>query len=64
LSAYMWYLTQVRPDTMKVYPGSTVGQISRLCADRWNTMTHEEQGPWKIKAQADKMRYAREMQVY
>ncbi|KAL0093079.1 high mobility group box domain-containing protein, partial [Phycomyces blakesleeanus] len=64
LSAYMWYLTEVRPDTMRAYPGSTVGQISKLCADRWNTMSETEQMPWKTKAHADKERYAREMQVY
>ncbi|KAI8393290.1 high mobility group box domain-containing protein [Radiomyces spectabilis] len=64
LSAYMWYLTEVRPDTMRTYPGSTVGQISKLCAERWNTMTPAEQLPWKTKAQADKARYAREMQIY
>ncbi|KAG0174387.1 Non-histone chromosomal protein 6 [Apophysomyces sp. BC1034] len=64
LSAYMWYLTEVRPETMRTYPGSTVGQISKLCADRWNTMSEVERMPWKTKAQADKARYAREMQVY
>ncbi|KAI9010847.1 high mobility group box domain-containing protein [Phycomyces nitens] len=64
LSAYMWYLTEVRPSTMRAYPGSTVGQISKLCADQWNAMTESEQMPWKTKAHADKERYAREMQVY
>ncbi|KAI9249768.1 high mobility group box domain-containing protein, partial [Phascolomyces articulosus] len=64
LSAYMWFLTEVRPETMQTYPGSTVGQISKLCADRWNTMTETERLPWHTKAQADKERYAREMQIY
>ncbi|KAI9312668.1 high mobility group box domain-containing protein, partial [Dichotomocladium elegans] len=64
LSAYMWYLTEVRPETMQAYPGSTVGQISKLCAERWNTMSETERMPWHTKAQADKARYAREMQVY
>ncbi|KAI9492341.1 high mobility group box domain-containing protein, partial [Zychaea mexicana] len=64
LSAYMWYLTEVRPETMQTYPGSTVGQISKLCAERWNTMTETERLPWHTKAQADKARYAREMQIY
>ncbi|KAI8086711.1 high mobility group box domain-containing protein [Halteromyces radiatus] len=64
LSAYMWYLTEVRPETRQSYPGSTVGQISKLCADRWNTMTESERLPWMNKATADKARYAREMRVY
>lgn len=64
LSAYMWYLTEVRPETMRNFPGSNVGQISKLCADRWNTMSEEARLPWKSKAQIDKERYAREMQIY
>jgi hypothetical protein len=64
LSAYMWYLTEVRPETMRSFPGSNVGQISKLCADRWNIMTEEARLPWKSKAQMDKERYAREMQIY
>ncbi|KAG2216663.1 hypothetical protein INT45_006197 [Circinella minor] len=64
LSAYMWFLTEVRPETMQTYPGSTVGQISKLCADRWNNMDEQERLPWHTKAQADKERYAREMQIY
>lgn len=64
LSAYMWYLTEVRPDAMRQYPGSNVGQISKLCADRWNVMSEEARSPWKTKAQVDKDRYAREMQIY
>lgn len=64
LSAYMWYLTEVRPETMRNFPGSNVGQISKLCADRWNTMSEEARSPWNLKAQMDKDRYAREMQIY
>ncbi|GAA5811579.1 hypothetical protein MFLAVUS_005018 [Mucor flavus] len=64
LSAYMWYLTEVRPDTMRNFPGSNVGQISKLCAERWNSMSEEARSPWKSKAQMDKERYAREMQIY
>ncbi|KAG2204048.1 hypothetical protein INT47_007042, partial [Mucor saturninus] len=64
LSAYMWYLTEVRPETMRSFPGSNVGQISKLCADRWNSMSDEARLPWKSKAQIDKERYAREMQIY
>jgi hypothetical protein len=64
LSAYMWYLTEVRPETMRHYPGSTVGQISKLCADRWNKMMDNERAPWIARAGSDKERYAREMQIY
>ncbi|CEP07073.1 hypothetical protein [Parasitella parasitica] len=64
LSAYMWYLTEVRPDVMRQYPGCNVGQISKVCADQWNVMSEEARLPWKSRAQADKDRYAREMQTF
>ncbi|KAI8331911.1 high mobility group box domain-containing protein [Chlamydoabsidia padenii] len=64
LSAYMWFLTEVRPETRNSYPGSTVGQISKLCANRWHAMAEKERLPWMTKATADKARYAREMRVY
>lgn len=64
LSAYMWYLTEVRPVTMQEYPGSTVGQISKIIAQRWRQMDENERGPWVAKARDDKLRYTREMQVY
>jgi hypothetical protein len=64
LSAYMWYLTEARPGTMREHPGSNVGQISKLCADRWHAMSEQDRLPWQTKAIADKERYAREMQGY
>ncbi|KAI9288441.1 high mobility group box domain-containing protein [Umbelopsis sp. AD052] len=64
LSAYMWYLTEVRPATMQEYPGSTVGQISKIIALRWRQMDENERAPWLLKARDDKLRYTREMQVY
>lgn len=64
LSAYMWYLTEVRPVTMQDYPGSTVGQISKIIAERWREMNEHDRAPWLAKAREDKLRYTREMQVY
>ncbi|KAI9283282.1 high mobility group box domain-containing protein [Sporodiniella umbellata] len=64
LSAYMWYLNQVRPKAKTLFPRSHVGMISKYCAQKWYTMTEEEKTPWTLKAQADKERYAREMQLY
>ncbi|CAM0139342.1 unnamed protein product [Umbelopsis sp. WA50703] len=64
LSAYMWYLTEVRPVTMQEYPGSTVGQISKIIAQRWRQLEEHEREPYLKKARDDKVRYTREMQVY
>ncbi|CAO3649081.1 unnamed protein product [Cunninghamella echinulata] len=64
LSAYMWFLTEVRPKTRQLHPKLTVGQISKLCADQWNTMEEHQKSPWIEKATNDKARYAREMIFY
>ncbi|KAI8985118.1 high mobility group box domain-containing protein, partial [Pilobolus umbonatus] len=60
LCAYMWYLTEERPDTLKNNPGMSVGQVSKICADRWNNMSDEARSPWRKQAQMDKERYAKE----
>ncbi|ORZ26133.1 hypothetical protein BCR42DRAFT_401644 [Absidia repens] len=64
LSAYMWFLTEVRSETRQSYPGSTVGQISKVCADRWHAMAEDDRLPYLTMASTDKARYAREMRVY
>ncbi|CAO3599768.1 unnamed protein product [Absidia cylindrospora] len=64
LSAYMWFLTEVRSETRQSYPGSTVGQISKVCADRWHAMAEGDRLPYQTMASTDKARYAREMRVY
>ncbi|CAO3638281.1 unnamed protein product [Cunninghamella blakesleeana] len=60
----MWFLTGVRPKTRQLHPKLTVGEISKLCADQWKTMTEDEKLPWVEKATNDKTRYAREMFFY
>lgn len=64
MSAYLYYLASVYPQVSLNFPGSTVGPISKSISKTWHAMTPEERLPWKQKAESDKARYAREMQVY
>ncbi|KAI8636132.1 hypothetical protein BD408DRAFT_377363 [Parasitella parasitica] len=64
MSAYLYYLASVYPQVSLNFPGSTVGPISKSISKTWHAMSPEEQLPWKQKAESDKARYAREMQVY
>lgn len=64
MSAYLYYLASVYPQVSLNFPGSTVGPISKSISRTWHAMTPEERLPWKQKAESDKARYAREMQVY
>ncbi|CAO3589058.1 unnamed protein product [Absidia cylindrospora] len=54
----------LRPQVAQQFPGSTVGPISKEISARWKKMTPQEREPWLLKAEADKARYAQEMQVY
>lgn len=64
MSAYLYYLASVYPKVSLEFPGSTVGPISKSISKTWHAMTPEERSPWIQKADSDKARYAREMQVY
>lgn len=64
MSAYLYYLASVYPKVSLEFPGSTVGPISKSISKTWHAMSVEERLPWKQKADSDKARYAREMQVY
>ncbi|ORE15315.1 HMG-box, partial [Rhizopus microsporus] len=64
MSAYLYYLADVYPKVSQNFPGSTVGPISKSISATWHAMSAEERLPWKQKAESDKARYAREMEVY
>ncbi|KAL1917755.1 uncharacterized protein VTP21DRAFT_3589 [Calcarisporiella thermophila] len=64
MSAFLFYLSAVRPEAAAEYPGSTVGAISKIISERWKVMTAEEKEPWERKSREDKERYARELQEY
>jgi hypothetical protein len=64
MSAYLYYLAEVYPQVSQNFPGSTVGPISKSISRTWHAMPVQERLPWVQKAESDKARYAREMQVY
>ncbi|KAG0167350.1 hypothetical protein DFQ28_006136 [Apophysomyces sp. BC1034] len=64
MSGFLFFLAAVRPQVARHFPGSTVGPISKAIASQWREMTDEDRIPWLQKAELDKARYAREMQVY
>ncbi|KAG1153481.1 hypothetical protein G6F37_010321 [Rhizopus arrhizus] len=64
MSAYLHYLADVYPKVSQNFPGSTVGPISKSISATWHAMSPEQRQPWTEKAELDKARYAREMQIY
>ncbi|KAJ3069246.1 Transcription factor SOX-1 [Quaeritorhiza haematococci] len=64
MSAFLYFLTEVRPKYTAQYPGSPVGPISRMIAEAWRAMSSEEKVKYENKAHKDKARYASEMKEY
>ncbi|KAJ1966627.1 High mobility group [Dimargaris xerosporica] len=64
MSAFLFYLADARPAVAQQYPGTSVGPISRIIAEKWKKLTVEERAPWQVKADADKARYARERKIF
>ncbi|RKP40386.1 high mobility group box domain-containing protein [Dimargaris cristalligena] len=64
MSAFLYYLREQRPAYAEQFPGSSVGPISKLVAQKWRLLSVEERVPWQEKADADKRRYAEERAIY
>ncbi|KAI8921705.1 high mobility group box domain-containing protein, partial [Entophlyctis helioformis] len=64
MSAFLYYLAHVRPVYTAKYPGSTVGPISKMISVAWRALSDDEKQPFLDKANADKERYAREMEEW
>ncbi|KAI8915580.1 high mobility group box domain-containing protein, partial [Gorgonomyces haynaldii] len=64
MSAFLFYLTHVRPEYSAKYPGMTVGPISKMISAAWKALTDQERQIYIDRADADKERYATEMQKY
>ncbi|RUS18189.1 high mobility group box domain-containing protein [Endogone sp. FLAS-F59071] len=64
MSGFLFYLSHIRPEVVRRYPTWTVGPVSKHIAKQWNAMGEADRAPWIQKANTDKARYAREMQIY
>jgi len=64
MSAFLFFLSQVRPSYTAKYPGSKVGIISKMISAAWKELTEQERKIYDDKATADKQRYSREMEEY
>ena len=51
-SSYLLYSMQERPNILKDNPDMKIGEISKLCGQRWKDMTDEEKKPWMDQAKA------------
>ncbi|OZJ04892.1 hypothetical protein BZG36_02518 [Bifiguratus adelaidae] len=64
MSAYLYFTASVRPELLASQPRLTVADISRATSERWRTMDQISKAPWIRRAEKDKERYAREMELF
>lgn len=61
LSAFLFYLKEVRPHYTKKYPGIRMAYLTREISKTWREMTPENKSKYDLLSMNDKCRYSREM---
>jgi hypothetical protein len=64
MSAYFLYSIHARPQVKADNPEATFGELARLLSGKFKKLTEKEKKVWAKKAQDDKTRYEKEMEVY
>lgn len=64
MSAYFLYSIAARPKMKEDNPEASFGQIARLLSEAFKKLSEKEKKTWEKKAQEDKVRYEKEMEVY
>jgi len=66
MTPYAFFIQSTRAEEKRLNPGGSVvfADFSRTCAGRWNSLSEEQKGPYKIMAERDKSRFDAEMKGY
>ena len=65
LSAYFLWMNGVgRGEVKASNPEAGIGEIGKMCGERWREMGEADKAVWEAKAKEDKARYEREMAEY
>ena len=63
-SSYLFFCDDARKQVKEEQPDLAPNDVSRKMGDMWRKMTDEDKEPYKRQAEADKTRYATEMESY
>lgn len=63
-SAYIFFNTDIRPKLKEEHPDFNFGQLGKLIGQRYKDLTADEKAKFEKMAENDKVRYAREMEIY
>ncbi|KAK1926568.1 putative nonhistone protein 6 [Papiliotrema laurentii] len=64
LSAYMFFVQDWRDRIKSENPDVTFGEVGKLLGAKWKEMSPAEKKPYEDKAEADKVRAARQKKEY
>ena len=64
MSGFLFYSISIRSQIVEHMPKATVGEISKVIAERWRKLDEKTRSPFIQQAKEDKERYAREMESF
>jgi len=64
LSAFFIFCHDERPAVKAIYPTYGVGDVAKELGDRWNKVSPETKHKYEEKANIDKLRYEKDMNIY
>jgi len=59
-TAYMYYLSHIRPSVKEEFPTEGFAEISKIIGAKWATLTEEDKVPFQTQAAADHKRWEEE----
>ena len=62
--AFMFFSIEQRPSVQEKNPSLGIADISKVLGAKWRGMSDAEKAPYEKKAQADKIRYEKEMKTF
>jgi hypothetical protein len=64
VSAYFHYMVAHRAQVVAEDTSRTFGDVAKVCSAKYRVMKDEEKKEWEDKADADKLRYKHQLEVY
>lgn len=64
MAAFMFYSNAVRNQVKEENPGIAFTEVGKKIGEMWKALSSEEKAPYEAQAEADKKRYAEEMEAY
>jgi len=61
---YMMFCKEKRGKVVADNPGLSVAQVGKALGEQWRAMTDKEKEKFRAMADADKVRYEKEMSTY